>query len=288
MTRNVTVCLNGTKESLAAAEWAAREALLRDVPLHVIYAQAGPPALDRPALTPQMRREWADTLLQDAAADLRQRHPQLEITTGQLGGSAPAAALLAETDADVLVLGSRGLGTVSGFLLGSVGLATVSAAEHPVVLVRAAQQALSENTVGTTDGAPPEVVVGVDLRQDAAEVITFAFDAAARRGITLRVVNCWTLPVVYTQFAGAGANAEVAQRLTDMLVPWRHKYPSVDVVEQSLFGGPAQQLVQASADAELMVIGRQIQHGTMSAHVGPVTHAVLHHATAPVAVIPHR
>ncbi|WNO70288.1 universal stress protein [Streptomyces sp. AM8-1-1] len=285
MTRNVAVGLNGTKESFAAAEWAAGEALLRDVPLHIIYAQDGPPALDRPALTPQMRREWAETLLQDAAAGLRQRHPRLEITTGQLDGAPPEVALR-ETDADVLVLGSRGLGTVTGFLLGSVGLATVGAAERPVVLVRAVQHRAREVS-GTAEGPSPEVVVGVDLRQDSAEVITFAFDAASRRGTTLRVVHCWTLPVVYTQFAGAGANAEVAQRLTDMLVPWRHKYPSVNVIEQSVFGGPAQQLVQASADADLVVIGRHIHHGTMTAHIGPVTHAVLHHATAPVAVIPH-
>ncbi|MFE2645635.1 universal stress protein [Streptomyces nigra] len=38
MSRTVIVGIDGSPESLAAAEWAARETLLRAVPLHVVHA----------------------------------------------------------------------------------------------------------------------------------------------------------------------------------------------------------------------------------------------------------
>ncbi|HET6358060.1 universal stress protein [Streptomyces sp.] len=288
MTRNVAVGLDGTPESLAAAEWAAREALLRGVPLHLVHVEEGPSALTRPALAPEMQRTWAEEMLEKSAADVRQRHPELEVTTRHYAGQQPPALLAtAASETELLVLGSRGLGSVAGFLLGSVGLATVSATEQPVVLVRAAKG----RTSTPSDSAPAEyrdVVLGVDIRQDCDAVMAFAFDAAARRAARLRVVHGWKMPMIYTQFAAVDAGQQIAQGLSDMLMPWRQKFPSVKVVEQAVFGGASQQLVYESADAELVVVGRRIQEAPLAAHIGPVTHAVLHHSAAPVAVIAHR
>jgi nucleotide-binding universal stress UspA family protein len=72
-----------------------------------------------------------------------------------------------------------------------------------------------------------------------------------------------------------------------VLRPWRQKYPDVDVVEQSRSGNPADHVIDSSHDASLVVVGRRIRPGAIGAHIGPVTHAVLHHATAPVAVVAH-
>ncbi|MFF3455242.1 universal stress protein [Streptomyces sp. NPDC002730] len=292
MTRNVAVGLDGTPESLAAAEWAAREALLRRVPLHLVHVEEGPSALTRPAITPEMRRTWAEEMLERAAADVQQRHPQLEVTTRHFAGQQPPAGLAtAAGEADLLVLGSRGLGSVAGFLLGSVGLATVSATEQPVVLVRAAKGragAPSDSAPAEASGEYRDVVLGVDIRQDCDAVMAFAFDAAARRAASLRVVHGWTMPPVCTHYAAVDAGEEIAQALSDMLMPWRQKFPAVNVVEQAQFGRASRQLVYESADAELVVIGRRIQDAPLAAHIGPVTHAVLHHSAAPVAVIAHR
>ena len=137
MTRNVTVGLDGSPESRAAAAWAAQEALLREVPLHLVHAEEWPTTAAIPMVGPEVQQQWADKVLADAADELRQRHPGLEITARRLSGR-PAAALPIEAgDAEMLVLGSRGLGSIMGFLIGSVGMATVSATEQPVVLVRA-------------------------------------------------------------------------------------------------------------------------------------------------------
>ncbi|MFC4466919.1 universal stress protein, partial [Streptomyces xiangluensis] len=46
-------------------------------------------------------------------------------------------------------------------------------------------------------------------------------------------------------------------------------------------------LVDVSSGASLVVVGRRIRRNPFGTHIGPVTHAVLHHATAPVAVVAH-
>ncbi|WP_179202557.1 universal stress protein, partial [Streptomyces caniscabiei] len=44
---------------------------------------------------------------------------------------------------------------------------------------------------------------------------------------------------------------------------------------------------EASRDACLVVVGRHVRRSPLGAHIGPVAHAVLHHAGVPVAVVPH-
>lgn len=142
LSRHVTVGLDGSLQSDAAAEWAAREAVLREVPLRLVHADEWPvwtadPEAEAGVQRPGVQRLWADKLLAEAAERLRQRHPSLEISTRRLSGR-PSTALATEAaDADLLVLGSRGLSCVMGFVLGSVGMETITAAEGPVVFVRA-------------------------------------------------------------------------------------------------------------------------------------------------------
>ena len=61
----------------------------------------------------------------------------------------------------------------------------------------------------------------------------------------------------------------------------------MDVVPVSRSDSPANLLVAASREASLVVVGRRVRRNPLGAHIGPVTHAVLHHSTAPVAVVPH-
>ena len=46
-------------------------------------------------------------------------------------------------------------------------------------------------------------------------------------------------------------------------------------------------LIDDSADASLVVVGRRTRRSPLGPHIGPVAHAVLHHAKAPVAVVAH-
>jgi nucleotide-binding universal stress UspA family protein len=56
---------------------------------------------------------------------------------------------------------------------------------------------------------------------------------------------------------------------------------------ESRFGPAAEHIVEASHQASLVVVGRRVRRSPLGAHIGSVTHAVLHHAAAPVAVVAH-
>ncbi|MER5436450.1 universal stress protein [Streptomyces sp. NPDC002588] len=299
----ITVGLDGSPESLAAADWAAREAAQREVPLRLLHAEDSLRPLYVPfmgAAAPDVieQRAWAARLLSETESRLGERHPGLRITTRQAEEQPVPALLSAAEDTELLVLGSHRLGTVAGFLVGSVALAVVARTERPVVLVRAGEHAEDEHLPDATGAgaiATPyrDVVLGLDLESPGDAVVEFAFEAARRRAACLRVVHGWNPAAVYGYGAAldAGLGTELAEEaqheLSDVLRPWKDKFPGVEVREQTAIGGAGRHLVDASRDASLVVVGRKKRQAPIGGRIGPVTHAVLQHASAPVAVVPH-
>ncbi|MFF3336544.1 universal stress protein [Streptomyces sp. NPDC002888] len=300
MSRNVTVGLDGSPESRAAAEWAAREAKLRGLPLRLVHVwePVPEPMAQAPLLGAETQAHWSERIPRETADGLRLRHPGVKVVQEQLNGRPADVLADAAKDAELLVLGSRGLSGIQGFLVGSVGLAVVAHAETPVVLVRAGEQAADEHAmdpVGIPSAATPfrPVLLGLDTDDPDDAVIAFAFEEAARRDTALRVVHGWNLPpyYVYGLSADLSPHRQIARQraaaLTEALRPWRQKYPAVEVVEDSRSGSPANHLVDASREASFVVVGRKVRRSPFGAHIGPVTHAVLHHSAAPVAVVAH-
>ncbi|MEU9558667.1 universal stress protein [Streptomyces fumanus] len=300
MPDTIIVGLDGSTESRAAAEWAAREAVLRDLPMVLLHVwQPVPePMAQAPLLGPETHAHWTERIPREAAEGLRLRHPGLRVTTEQRSG-APADVLVeAARDAGLLVLGSRALGGLGGFLVGSVGQSVVARTETPVVLVRAGEQAADEHLKdpagipSTATGFRP-VVLGLDTDSPDGTVLAFAFEEARRREAPLTVLRGWNLPPYYVYSLAAGVDPredftrEQTAALTETLLPWREKYPDVEVKEVSRLGSPAGHLVDASHDASLVVIGRRVRRSPFGVHIGSVAHAVMHHATAPVAVVAH-
>ncbi|MCC2270572.1 universal stress protein [Streptomyces sp. CT1-17] len=289
MTRPITAGVDGSKESVAALAWAAREAVRRRAPLHVVHSwhhetqeAAGPGGRDA-------QERWVRDAVAGAVRTVTERHPELTVTTEVREGDAVAALLAAAAGAETLVLGSRGHGAVVGFLLGSVGQQVIAGAGGPVVLVRAGDEAAAE-------AAGREVVVGQQGEpEDSADVIGFAFEAAAARGATVRAVRAWALPTVFTYSPGSMALADEAggleqyerKALGEALGPWRERFPDVPVVEHVEMGSAGQVLLSVAANAQLMVVGRRARRTAVGARIGSVAHGVLHHAACPVAVVPH-
>ncbi|WP_406335073.1 universal stress protein [Streptomyces sp. NBC_00203] len=300
MPRTVTVGLDGSPEGRAAAEWAAREAKLRGLPLKVVHVwePVPEPMAQAPLLGAETQQHWSEGIPREAATGIRIRHPEVEVVMEQHSGRPAEVLPGAAKDAELLVLGSRGMSGVGGFMVGSVGLAVVAHAECPVVLVRAGEQAADEHTMdpaGIPSASAPfrPVVLGLDATNPDDALIGFAFEAALLRGTSLRVVHGWNEPpyIAYGMPPDLEMNARIAAEeaaaVADVLRPWRQKFPAVEVVEDSLSGRAANHLVDASREASLVVVGRRVRRSPLGGHIGPVTHAVLHHATAPVAVVPH-
>ncbi|MEH0421149.1 universal stress protein [Streptomyces sp. B21-083] len=301
MSRTIAVGLDGSSESRAAADWAAREAELRALPLKLVnvWEPVPEPMMEAPILGADTQQHWSERIPREAAARIRGRHPGVEVTVERRTGWAGEALVGVAKESELLVLGSRGLSGVGGFMVGSVGLAVVAHAERPVVLVRAGELASSEHASDpsgnpSTDTAYRPVVLGIDTKSPDDSLMEFAFDAAARRATTLRAVHSWNVQPYdwYGPSTNLNLNSQLASEeataLTEALRPWRQKFPAVEVVEESRPERAADQLLDASRDASLLVVGRRIRRSPLGAHTGPITHAVLHHAAVPVAVVSHK
>ncbi|MCX5554641.1 universal stress protein [Streptomyces sp. NBC_00038] len=289
MLRPIVVGLDGSPESLAATDWAAREAQRRGLPLRLVHAWIWQPH-DVPAAEDlETQKRWALRILREAKEDLAARYPDLPIDTWQVSDLA-ASVLLDQADgAEMLVLGSRGHSAIAGFLLGSVGQQVLARAKGPVVMVRATERSAAE-----PDGG--EVVVALQILDESAEpLLEFAFAAATARGATLRAVHAWSLPPVYgynpavlhISDEDGGMEARVDRDLDELLKPWREKHPQVPVVRTLELAFAAGVVLKATVEAGLVVVGRKAHRPALGMRIGPVTHAVLHHAAAPVAVVPH-
>jgi nucleotide-binding universal stress UspA family protein len=298
MTRTVTVGFDGSPESRAAAEWAAREARLLGLPLKLVqvWEPVPVPMAQAPLLGVETQQHWSERIPREAGEGLRLRHPGVDVTVEQMTGPPADTLLDAAKDSELLVLGSRGLSGVGGFLVGSAGLSVVAHAELPVVLVRAGEQTADADGTSPASTSPSRpVVLGLDADAPADAVIefAFAFAEAARRETTLRVVCGWSLPSYYAYglVMDSALNDELfreeAAALTEALRPWRQKHPDIEAALEPRVGSAADHLVDASREACLVVIGRRIRRGALGAHIGPVAHGVLHHSTAPVAVVAH-
>lgn len=285
----VTVGLDGSPESLAAARWAADEAEKRKLTLRLLHAW--------PLLAPEPTRVpaevdqnyWAKRLVHTAQAELQARHPGLSIVGNLVADDAQNALLQAAAEAEMLVLGSRGLEPVESYFLGDVSMPVVARAKRPVVLVRA-------RTDGEGAAAPASagrVVVALKLHGSSDDLLDFAFHTAAARGVPLQAVHGRSVPLHARVPWGVDHNVteeitrDALKELGKALRPWREKYPLVEVVDGIRLESPAQAAVRAAEGAALLVVGRREHRPGLAPHLGPVAQAAIHHGRCPVAVVPH-
>lgn len=289
MTRFVVAGVDGSEQSLAAAEWAACEASLRHLPLRLMHAS---PPRPRPLPAGAHAGAWAEgaeAILARAVFEVSRRHPEVPVTGNQVADEATGALVSAGENASLVVAGSRGAGGFPNLLMGSVALRAAARVACPFALVPPPEDGRG-TAAQAREGA--EVVLGIDARDPADEVLDFAFEAAQRRGTQLRAIHAWSMPLPATAAAAqlglaapGGARSAYEENeiriATDAVRRWREKYPSVAVLVDVLLLGAAQALVAASTQAQLLVVGRGAAGG-----LGSVTHAVLHHASCPVVVVP--
>ncbi|MEU7118644.1 universal stress protein [Streptomyces zaomyceticus] len=288
MSREIVAGVDGSPESVAAADWAAREAHHRGLPLRLAHAWRWEP-IDLPLVQDRATQERAaEAVLREAETTIAGRYPDVALTAEVLLDTPVTALLGTEERAEMLVIGSRGHGAVAGFLLGSYGRQIIASATRPVVAVR------------SRDGEPAEpptghVLVGqLGSPEDSAATLGFAFETAAARGASVRAVRAWSLPPLYAYSPASMRLADEAgglvpyeeKTLREALAPWRERYPDVPVTEHVELGSAGQVLLSASGAAQLLVVGRRARRGAVGGRIGSVAHAALHLAPCPVAVVP--
>ncbi|KOU36245.1 universal stress protein [Streptomyces sp. WM6378] len=285
----ITVGLDGSPESLAAAHWAADEAERRKVTLRLLHAW--PQLVPEPTRVPAEldHNYWAKRIVQKAREELQARHPGLTILTNLVAEDAETALLQAASESQMLVVGSRGLALAESYFLGDISMSVVARAEQPVVLVRAGAR---EQEPSSASGGADGVVVALKLHGPSDELLGFAFRAAAERGVPLEVVHGVNVPLFAYVPWGLDHNVidaitkDTQKHLGPALRSWREKFPGVEVTDSLGFEGASRAVVQAAQGAGLLVVGRR-RHRPPLPRLGPVTQAAIHHARCPVAVVPH-
>ncbi|QNE29156.1 universal stress protein [Streptomyces sp. INR7] len=286
----VTVGLDGSPESLAAARWAADEAARRKLTLRLLHAW---PLLapEPPHVPAEMDQNyWAKRIVHNAKAELQARHPALSIVGNLVADDAQEALLKAAAESEMTVLGSRGLELAESYFLGDISMPVVARAERPVVLVRAETR---ENGPQSAPSASERVVVALKLHGPCDDLLAFSFAAAAARGVPLRAVHGRSVPL--HAHAPWGTDHGVTEKITqdaqkllsNALRPWREKFPTVEVADGISLESPTKAVVRAAEGAGLLVVGRRRHRPALAPPVGSVATAAIHHARCPVAVIPH-
>jgi nucleotide-binding universal stress UspA family protein len=285
MTGPVVVGLDGSVTSLTAAWWAAREAADRHLPLLLLHSWTTQP-LDVPiAQEARAKQSYGRDVLQRTAAEVLHRHGGLSLTTELVAAPAAQALLDRGADAALLVLGSRGYGSVASFLLGSISLHVLGLAPGPAVTVRADDPAVVRGRGRPAAAGHDEIVVGVhDPGPSSDPLLEFALTSARARATPVHAV--WAVSAGHE--ASPRDEAQQRARLAAALAPWRARFPDVPLVEEVTNGPAAEVLLSAAVHSRLTVVGRRRHaphHPTWK--LGPVAHAALHHVPCPVAVVPH-
>ncbi|MGV9844387.1 universal stress protein [Streptomyces fungicidicus] len=285
----LVVGVDGSDPSLAAVDWAVDEAARHGLPLRLVHASLWERYEGR---VPSFARErppgevLAQHIVASAAERARQRGPGTEVSVDVLPDDPVSALLAAGHEAWALVMGSRGRGELAGLLLGSVGLGVSARAMCPVVVVRGGERNLGE--------AFGRVVVGVGDLPHSLGAVRFAFREAEARGAILHAVRAWRTPAPGHAAGrptddGTSAHEERASAgLAEALTQAVQEHPDVDVRRTPVEGPAHKVLLEAAADADLIVVGALRRHGHSGLQLGRVAHTMLHHSECPVAVVPQR
>ncbi|WP_405142061.1 universal stress protein [Sphaerisporangium sp. NBC_01403] len=274
----IIVGVDGSPSGLDAVGWAVREGALHDRPVHIVHAMPKW-AYEMPDDVPhsdvgRWMRDSAAEVLTAALERVGAEPFEVRVSTELLAGDPRDALLRAAAVADMLVVGNHGLGGFRGLLLGSVALGVSGHAPCPVVVVRGPASRSGEVVVGTDGSAASDAVV------------EFAFAEAEARGARLRAIRACSVPVEFMPFDPDALIGDESRLLAESLKAWQERHPAVDVLRQVKQGHPAQVLLEASAEADLLVIGSRGRGGFTGLILGSTSHAVLHHASCPVAVVP--
>lgn len=282
----VVVGLDGSGHSERALEWAAVEAGRQHRRLVLLHSAAVLPTRQAVGLAPlgagmdphliiQAVHDAAEAFLHDRVSYARDRWPDLEVH-GSFTQLDPREALVAaSSSAHLVVLGSRGRGPLTS-MLGSVSVWTSKRAACPVAICRPS---------GGSQALRRGVLVGVDGTRANAPAVELAFQLAAERDGDLTVLHC-----VY-EVGGVSRDLDLwedeAQRLVaESVAGLREKYPDVNAKLRVAVGLVDTTLADASAEYEVLVLGRPQPHESHLFHFS-TTVAALERSTATVVVVPN-
>jgi len=281
--RTYVVGIDASDDADRALQW-TRHAAGTDDRIVAVHAWDFPTmvGIDDYALIPF---DEISSMASQGVADLvaRQGDPRI---VGVAREGHPGRAIVAEAedqDADTIVVGHQGSGRAS-VVLGSTANHVIHHTERPVVIVR-----------GEARETPELVVVGVDDNDlddgDNESVRALRWAYSIETAVIIQVVHSWFVPsFVAGRFSNPGADfATLDQEAVDVaarVVAAAGEAPSgLDVRVAALNGTPEFALIEASHDADLVVVGSRGRGGFAGLLLGSTSLDLASHARCPVVIV---
>jgi nucleotide-binding universal stress UspA family protein len=283
----ILIAVDGSPAAQRALEFGAPLAaklgvgvtLLHVIPQVVLPVGGGGP--DTLAELQQSLQAEATQLLAGLADKARARGVAVE--TEQAMGD-PAVSIYDRSEApdiQLVVMGSRGQGTVARLLLGSVATKVVHTATRPVVVVR--------DEPGRE--AVRRILVAVDSTPVACEAARVGLELAERVGARVTLVHVLPHSVGHGEMASFAAFERACEDyagglLTELRLLTGRSGPPTDTAV--LHGEPAEAISQAAAaeDVDLVIVGTRARGALARTLLGSVADTLLHQCPKPVMVVP--
>ena len=283
---DIVVGVDGSANAAAALRWAHCEAGRRGDHAVALFAWGYVPpghAGDGHTFDVAYDAAQAQFALQAAVVDAVGPEAARTVEARTVCGPAAEELRIAAKAADLLVVGARGIGGVHGVLIGSVCHQLLHQPPVPLVVVPAPATVPSAGA-----GTPTRIVAGVDGSPGAQRALAWAVDEAGRRDVPLEVVWAWhpSYPVLGPA-RGYVVECDAAEDAAQAGV--EHAIAGLDrsrVTARAVPGRAGPVLLDASAGADLIVLGTRGHGAVAAALAGSVTRQVAHHTTVPLVVVP--
>lgn len=287
----IVVAVDGSEASNHAVRWAANAAAKRGTPLRLASSYTMPQFLYAEGMVPP--QELFDEFQQDTSEKIDAARgialevaPDLKIGHTIAEGSPIDMLLEMSHDVTTIVMGSRGMGGLTGMVMGSVSASVVSHAACPVVVVREDNPVTEETKYGS-------VVVGVDGSDVSHKATEAAFAEADARDADLIAVHTWMDMQLQSSLAGLSAaqadwpevEREQKELLEENLADLVEKYPNVNVKRVITRDRPVRALADAANGAQLLVVGSHGRGGFKGMLLGSTSRALLQSSPCPLMVV---
>lgn len=194
-----------------------------------------------------------------------------------------------ERNADVVVVGHQGSGRAS-LVLGSTANHVVHHSDRPVVVVRGESRPEAELiAVGVDDHDLDDAAGGGVGQNPSVRALQWAYGIESAK--IIEVVHSWFVPaLVAGRFSNPGADFDALDRaaveIAERVIEAAGEPPDgVDVRSMAINGTPEFALIEASRDADLVVVGSRGRGGFAGLVLGSTTLDLTSHAHCPVAIV---
>ncbi len=260
--RSVVVGIDGSRAAIDAALWAVDEAVVRDIPLRLLYAIEPDDDPQIPADRAARKLAIAENAVRYASmtAEAAEKPVRIEIEIAQ---ELPTIALRrASASASMVCVGAVGLRHFRPERAGSTAAAVALSAHCPVAVIRR-----------HGDKARHEehwIAVDSQASADTDTVMRTAMEEARLRGLPLRAVS-------FRPQVGCDYPDRRLER-------WRRHYPDVDLAATTAKGNFLEYLAAHGRKVRMVVVGSR-NHDVLTQLVGPAGNAVLHNAECSLLIV---